>query len=54
MIKSTWFTRLHGSEYLGMVEIVGSLGMGKCHLSLTYLVGNTAVSWAARKGIGLW
>ena len=53
VVNSTGFTGLHGSAYLGMVEIaVNLLEMGRCDLNATDIVGNTAISWAARKGHG--
>ena len=51
--NSTGFTGLHGSAYLGMVEIaVTLLEIGKCDLNATDVAGNTAILWAARKGHG--
>jgi len=47
------FTGLHGATYLGNVEIaVSLLGMKKWDLGSTDVEGNTAISWAARKGHG--
>ena len=49
----TGFTGLHGSAYLGMVEIaVRLLEMGKWDLNATDREGNTAILWAARNEHG--
>ena len=49
----TGFTGLHGAAYLGIVEAaVGSLGLKKWDLGTTDVMGNRAISWAARKGYG--
>jgi len=51
--SSTGFTGLHGTAYLGIVETaVALLEMKKWDLNATDVAGNTAISWAARKGHG--
>jgi len=45
------FTGLHGAAYLGWVEIaVALLETNKCDACAADLRGNTALSWAARRG----
>jgi len=47
----TRFTGLHGAAYLGCGEItVALLEMNKWDVQATDLKGNTAISWAARRG----
>ena len=51
--NSTGFTGLHCTAYLGIVEItVALLEMKKWDLNATDVKGNTAISWAVRKGHG--
>jgi len=48
--NSAGFTGLHGAAYLGMVETIALLEMKKWDLGATDVTGNTAISWAARRG----
>ena len=49
----TGFTGLHGVAYLGIVDIaVGLLEVNKWDLNATDVRGDTAISWATRKGHG--
>jgi len=50
---SVGFAGLHGAAYLGVVEVAAALlEMKKWDLDATDVEGNTAISWAARKGHG--
>ena len=51
--NSAGFTGLHGTAYLGMVDAaVGLLEIKEWDINATDVAGNTAISWAARKGHG--
>jgi len=48
---STGFTGLHCTAYFGIMETtISLLKVKKCDLDATDVMGNTAVSWATRKG----